>query len=108
MKGKTGKSSSAKWIPEPHGPMQMDSAGGTACKRGGKISGKKPKARADKMARGGKAFKPGGEKGKLHREMGISTAKKIPAKRLQKATHSKNPEIKRDAIRAETMKKWKH
>lgn len=55
-----------------------------------------------------KEFKPGGEKGKLHRELGISTSKKIPAKTLSKAAHSKNPEVKRDAIRAETMKKWSH
>jgi hypothetical protein len=61
-------------------------------------------------ARGGKTpnFNPGGEKGKLHRELGINPDDKIPAKRLAKAEHSKNPEIKRDAIRAETMKHWKH
>lgn len=53
-----------------------------------------------------KEFKPGGQKGKLHRELGISTDKKIGAKRLSKAAHSSNPEIKRDAIRAQTMKKW--
>lgn len=55
-----------------------------------------------------KKFSPGGQKGKLHRELGISTKKKIPAKRLKAATHSKNPEVRRDAIRAETMKKWNH
>lgn len=53
-------------------------------------------------------FHPGGEKGKLHRELGISEDKKIPAKRLEAAAHSKNPEIRRDAIRAETMKSWHH
>lgn len=53
-----------------------------------------------------KDFKPGGQKGKLHRELGIATDKKIGAKRLSVAAKSKNPEIKRDAIRAETMKKW--
>ena len=55
-----------------------------------------------------KAFKPGGHRGKLHRELGIPEGQKIPAKRLAKAEHSKNPEVKRDAIRAETMKKWHH
>ena len=55
-----------------------------------------------------KDFRPGGEKGKLHREMGIKEGEKIPAARLEAATHSKNPEIKRDAERAETMKGWKH
>lgn len=55
-----------------------------------------------------KDFHPGGEKGKLHRELGVSEDKTIPTDRLRKATHSENPEIRRDAIRAETMKKWHH
>ena len=53
-------------------------------------------------------FKPGGEKGKLHRELGIPTDEKIPTARLASAAHSSNPEIRRDAIRAETMKGWHH
>jgi hypothetical protein len=53
-------------------------------------------------------FHPGGEKGKLHRELGISEDKKIPLSRLNAATHSRNPEIKRDAIRAKTMAGWHH
>lgn len=53
-------------------------------------------------------FHPGGEKGKLHRELGIKEDKKIPAARLEAATHSRNPEIRRDAIRAKTMKGWHH
>ena len=55
-----------------------------------------------------KDFHPGGEKGKLHRELGISEDKKIPAGRLEAAAHSKDPEVRRDAIRAQTMKKWHH
>ena len=55
-----------------------------------------------------KDFKPGGEKGKLHREMGIPEGEKIPAAKLEAATHSSNPEEARDAKRAETMKGWKH
>ena len=62
----------------------------------------------------GKRWKPksemknvGGEKGKLHREIGVPEGDKIPADKLKAAAHSSNPEIKRDAIRAETMKKWK-
>ncbi len=53
-------------------------------------------------------FHPGGQKGKLHRELGVSTDKSIGAGRLRAATHSKDHEIKRDAIRAETMKGWDH
>lgn len=55
-----------------------------------------------------KAFNPGGQKGKLHHELGVPEGKKIPAGRLRAAAHSKNPEVARDAKRAETMKKWNH
>jgi len=60
------------------------------------------------MAKKAKPFKPGGSKGKLHRELGVPEGEKIPAKRLAAATRSKNPEVRRDAIRAETMKSWHH
>ena len=50
----------------------------------------------------------GGEKGKLHREIGVPEGEKIPAAKLEAAEHSENPEIKRDAKRAETMEKWHH
>lgn len=55
-----------------------------------------------------KDFHPGGKKGKLHRELGIPTDEKIPPARLAAAEHSRDPEIRRDAIRAKTMKGWKH
>jgi len=79
-------------------------------KRGGKVYGEKPKERLDKRSRGGKTkgFHPGGEKGKLHREMGIPEGEKIGTARLSKAAHSSNPEEARDAKRAQTMAKWKH
>lgn len=54
-----------------------------------------------------KLFRPGGKKGKLHRELGIPTSEKIPAARLESAAHSPNREIRNDAIRAETMKSWR-
>ena len=60
------------------------------------------------MRGGKKPFNPGGHKGKLHRELGVPVGKKIPAKKLAAALHSKNPTIKRDAIRAKTMMGWKH
>lgn len=53
-----------------------------------------------------KPFRPGGSKGKLHRELGISEGSKIPAKRLAAAARSPNREVRNDAIRAQTMKKW--
>lgn len=55
-----------------------------------------------------KGFHPGGKKGKLHHELGIPTDQKIPHARLESAMHSSNPEIKRDAIRANTMEHWHH
>jgi len=55
-----------------------------------------------------KPFNPGGHKGKLHRELGVPEGQKIPAARLAAATRSRNPEIRRDAIRARTMKAWHH
>jgi hypothetical protein len=55
-----------------------------------------------------KPFKPGGEKGKLHREMGIPEGQKIPPARLAAAARSPNREIRNDAIRAQTMKSWHH
>lgn len=60
------------------------------------------------MAAGRKAFNPGGRKGKLHRELGIPTDQRIPKSRLEAATRSSNPEIRRDAIRAKTMEGWRH
>jgi hypothetical protein len=54
------------------------------------------------------AFHPGGTPGKLHREMGIPVGEKIPARKLEAATHSPDRGKRDDAIRAETMKKWKH
>lgn len=49
----------------------------------------------------------GGEKGKLHRELGIPEGEKIPASKMKRGLHSRNPEVKRDAERAETMKGWR-
>jgi hypothetical protein len=55
-----------------------------------------------------KAFNPGGQKGKLHRELGIPVDRPIPRARLEKAMHSKNREVRDDAIRANTMEHWNH
>lgn len=53
-------------------------------------------------------FHPGGEKGKLHRELGVPEGEKIGASRLAMAARSDNPETARDAKRAETMAGWHH
>jgi hypothetical protein len=56
----------------------------------------------------GAGWNPGGHKGKLHRELGIPEGEKIGASRIAKAERSSNPEIRRDAKRAETMSHWNH
>lgn len=43
--------------------------------------------------------------GKLHRDLGIPQGEKIPAKKLAKAEHSKNPTIRREANLARTLKR---
>ncbi len=42
--------------------------------------------------------------GKLHRELGVPQGEKIPAKKLAKAEHSKNPTLRREANLAKTLK----
>ena len=47
-------------------------------------------------------------KGKLHRDLGVPKGKKIPAKKLKKAEHSKNPSIRREANLAKTLRQLRH
>lgn len=58
----------------------------------------------------GGAIKPGFIKhpGALRSALGAKEGEDIPAKKLEKATHSDNPTLRRRAVLAETMKKWKH
>jgi hypothetical protein len=42
--------------------------------------------------------------GALHKELGVPEGKKIPAKKLEAATHSKNPTERKRANLAETLK----
>lgn len=44
------------------------------------------------------------KKGALHQELGVPANKKIPAAKLEKAAHSKNPKLKKRAVLAETLK----
>jgi hypothetical protein len=44
-------------------------------------------------------------KGALHKSLGVPEGKKIPASKLKKAEHSKNPTTRKRAILAETLKK---
>jgi hypothetical protein len=41
--------------------------------------------------------------GALHKSLGVPEDKKIPAKKLKKAEHSKNPTLRKRAVLAETL-----
>jgi len=49
------------------------------------------------------AIKPS-SKGKLHKALGVSLDKKIPAEKLEKATHSKSPKLRKESNLAKTLK----
>lgn len=46
----------------------------------------------------------GSGKGNLHKNLGIPLREKIPAKRIQAATHSEDPTIEKEANLAKTLK----
>jgi hypothetical protein len=48
------------------------------------------------------------KKGALHKDLGVPAGKKIPASKLKKAEHSKNPKVRKRAALAETLKKMHH
>jgi hypothetical protein len=107
MKGKTGITSK-KLMPEPHGPMHIDSAGEKMIgrKHGGKVEGKKPHGRADKRARGGGIKIKPSHKGLLHKDLGVKSGSKIPEKKLEKAKHSSDAAVRKRATFAENAKSW--
>ena len=45
--------------------------------------------------------------GALHRQLGVPAGEKIPAKKLEKATHSSNPTLAKRARLAQTLKGFK-
>ena len=42
--------------------------------------------------------------GALHKALNVAEGKKIPVSKLEKAEHSKNPKLKKQAVLAETFK----
>ena len=46
--------------------------------------------------------------GALHRQLGVPEGEKIPAAKLEAATHSDNPTLRHRAQLAETMKGFHH
>ena len=60
------------------------------------------------MAKGGNWIKNAiKHPGALHRQLGVPMGEKIPAKKLEKATHSSNPTLAKRARLAETLKGFK-
>ena len=47
------------------------------------------------------------KKGALRKELNVPEGKNIPAKKLEKAEHSKNPKERKRAVLAETLKHMK-
>ena len=45
--------------------------------------------------------------GALHRSLGVPQGKKIPAAKVEAATHSSNPTLRRRATLAQTLKKMR-
>lgn len=58
------------------------------------------------MATGG--FLSGLKKGELHKDLGVPQGEKIPAKKIEKATHSDNETLRKRAQFAENAKHWHH
>lgn len=50
----------------------------------------------------------GSGKGKLHEKLGVPKDEKIPEKKLEKAEHSENPTIRKEANLAKTLKGMHH
>ena len=48
------------------------------------------------------------KKGALKKELHVPEGKKIPAKKLKEAAHSKNPIERKRAVLAETFSKMRH
>lgn len=65
---------------------------------------------AHDTARGKKKWIAGAVKhpGALHKSLGVPQGKKIPAKKLAKAAHSKNPTLAKRARLAQTFRKMHH
>ena len=47
-------------------------------------------------------------KGSLHKILHVPQGQKIPAKKLAKAEHSKNPSVRKKASLAKTLKSFHH
>ena len=51
---------------------------------------------------------PASSKGALHKSLHVKEGEKIPAAKLEKATHSENPTMRKRAVLAETLSHMNH
>jgi len=94
-----------------HKKTALKLRGGGLCDSGGKHEGDQSLGRHE-LAKGGqpkkwvqKAIK---KPGALRASLGVKEGQKIPAARLEAATHSDNPKTRRRAVLAKTMRSWHH
>lgn len=60
------------------------------------------------MQEADKRMEEKGTKGKLRRRLHVKKGEKIPAKKLTKAAHSRNPEERKEAALAKVFRKANH
>jgi hypothetical protein len=72
-----------------------------------KAQGYSARSQAMKKAKGGWIKGAIKHPGALHRQLGVPAGEKIPAKKLEKATHSSNPTLAKRARLAQTLKGFK-
>ena len=89
-------------VTDPEHPDHMAMGGHVHCYSHGGEAYHHPEC----MAKGG--FLSGLKKGALHRDLGVPQGDKIPAKKIEKATHSDNETLRKRAQFAENAKHWQH
>lgn len=89
-------------VSDPEHPDHMAMGGHVHCYAHGGEAYHHPEC----MAQGG--FLSGLKKGALHSDLGVPQGEKIPAKKIEKATHSDNETLRKRAQFAENAKHWQH
>lgn len=90
-------------VTDPEHPDHMANGGHVHCYSYGGEAYHHPEC---SMNKGG--FLSGLKKGALHRDLGVPQDKNIPAKKIEKATHSNDETLRKRAQFAENAKHWNH
>lgn len=89
------------------GSVKMADGGMVNIKAANKEPIRTTEPHSEGYAKGGIAIKPSHE-GLLHKNLGVPVVSPIPSGKLEKATHSSDPAVKKRAIFAENAKHWNH